>query len=48
MSRYIQIEFQQVTAEQSSILIAELNETGFEGFEETETGLKAFIPAAGF
>ncbi|HEY6505632.1 MAG TPA: 50S ribosomal protein L11 methyltransferase [Chitinophagaceae bacterium] len=44
MSQYIQIEFQHTTTEQLSILIAQLNEMGFEGFEETETGLKAFIP----
>lgn len=44
MSRYIQFEFENITIEQTSILIAELSENGFEGFEETETGLKAFIP----
>jgi ribosomal protein L11 methyltransferase len=44
MSQYIQIEFQNITTEQSSILIAQLSEMAFEGFEETETGLKAFIP----
>jgi ribosomal protein L11 methyltransferase len=44
MSQYIQIEFQHITTEQSSILIAQLSEIGFEGFEETEAGLKAFIP----
>lgn len=31
--------------EQSSILIARLSDIGFEGFEEDETSLKAFIPA---
>ena len=43
MSQYLQIEFQSITIEQSSILIAQLSEIGFEGFEETEENLKAFI-----
>lgn len=44
MSKYIQIEFQNISQEQSDQLIAQLNEIGFEGFEEQENGLKAFIP----
>ena len=43
MSKYIQIEFQNISKEQSEILIAGLAESGFEGFEEEETLLKAFI-----
>jgi ribosomal protein L11 methyltransferase len=44
MNDYIQIEFPSVSAEQKDILIAKLIDAGFEGFEETEAGLKAFIP----
>jgi ribosomal protein L11 methyltransferase len=44
MNEYIQIEFPHISIEQKDILIAELSENGFEGFEETESGLKAFIP----
>jgi len=44
MNRYIQISFHPVTPEQSSILVAQLTEIGFEGFEETEDSLQAFIP----
>jgi ribosomal protein L11 methyltransferase len=43
MNRYIQIEFQNISQQQSDILIAQLNEIGFEGFEEAENNLKAFI-----
>lgn len=43
MSNYIQIEFQNINKEQSEILIAELAEAGYEGFEEVEDSLKAFI-----
>lgn len=46
MSRYIQIEFQNISPEQSDILIAELSHIGFEGFEEGEDRLKAFMPAS--
>jgi ribosomal protein L11 methyltransferase len=45
MAKYIQIEFQNISPEQSDILVAELSHIGFEGFEETGEGLKAFIPA---
>ncbi len=48
MSEYIQIDFQQITSEQSDLLIAQLSSIGFEGFEEEENSLKAFIPLAAF
>jgi ribosomal protein L11 methyltransferase len=44
MNEYVQIEFLSVSAEQKDILIAKLSVAGVEGFEETEAGLKAFIP----
>jgi ribosomal protein L11 methyltransferase len=43
MSEYIQIKFQNISSEQSDILLAQLSSIGFEGFEEGETSLKAFI-----
>lgn len=43
MNEYIQIDFFSTTAEQKDILIAKLIVAGFEGFEETDAGLKAFI-----
>ncbi len=48
MSNYIQIEFQDVSIEQTEMLIAELNEIGFEGFEETENKLSAFISGGSY
>lgn len=42
MGRYIQIEFA-CSRDEKDILIANLAEIGFEGFEETDNGLKAFI-----
>ncbi len=48
MGRYIQIEFQDITQEQSDILIAQLNEAGFEGFEETQGKLRAYISESGY
>ncbi len=48
MATYIQLEFQNVSPEQSDILIAQLSEIGFDGFEEEEKSLKAFIPANDF
>ena len=48
MSRYIQIEFQNISQQQSDILIAHLNEIGFEGFEEEQSKLKAFITSTAF
>jgi ribosomal protein L11 methyltransferase len=46
MNDYVQIEFPAIPAELKDILIAELSAQGFEGFEETEDGLKAFITSA--
>lgn len=43
MSNYIQIEFQNISSEQSDMLIAELADYGYEGFEEADSSLKAFI-----
>jgi ribosomal protein L11 methyltransferase len=48
MSEYIQILFPEIAAGTKDILIAELAAAGFEGFEETEQSLKAFIPRESF
>lgn len=48
MANYIQIEFQNISAEQSDVLLAQLSSIGFEGFEEGENSLKAFIPSGEF
>lgn len=48
MKEYIQLEFRQVAASQSEMLIAALSDAGFEGFEEGEDFLKAFIASADF
>jgi ribosomal protein L11 methyltransferase len=48
MSQYIQIEFKDISTEQSDLLIAQLSEIGYSGFEEEENNLKAFIPANDF
>jgi ribosomal protein L11 methyltransferase len=48
MNEHVQIEFTSVSPEQRDILIATLAFQGFEGFEETECGLKAFIQAKDF
>ena len=48
MKNYIQIEFQNISQEQSDLLVAQLSEIGFEGFEEEENRLKAFIPSNEF
>ena len=48
MSNYIQIEFQNISQEQSDVLIAQLSEIGFEGFEEEENRLKAFIVSTAY
>jgi ribosomal protein L11 methyltransferase len=45
---YLQIHFTPITETQSEILIAQLNEIGFDGFEEETNELKAFIPSATF
>lgn len=47
-SQYTQLLFQPVSAEQSDMLIAALTDTGFEGFEEQENILKAFIDSTLF
>ncbi len=44
MATYTQIQFNELTADQSDLLIAELSIIGFEGFEEESVILKAFIP----
>src|SRR5580658_5424504 len=41
---YIKVSIMLQTQEQSDICIARLNELGFEGFEEMEHRLEAFIP----
>ncbi len=43
MSHFIQISFTDLQPEQKDILIAQLADAGYEGFEETESGLEAFI-----
>jgi len=43
VSQFIQISFSNLQPEQKDILIAQLADAGFEGFEETEDGLEAFI-----
>ncbi|HET9744593.1 MAG TPA: 50S ribosomal protein L11 methyltransferase [Chitinophagaceae bacterium] len=40
---YIKIKFADLQPEQKEILIAQLADAGYEGFEETDTGLDAFI-----
>jgi ribosomal protein L11 methyltransferase len=44
MQNYIHIKFQPVTKEQQEILVAQLSELGFEGFEEGLNYISAFIP----
>ena len=48
MAKYIQLEFQHISAEKSDLLLAALSVIGFEGFEEGEGSLKAFVPAGEF
>ena len=48
MNRYIQIDFKDISSDQSDLIIALLNEIGFDGFEEEKNNLKAFIPEANF
>jgi ribosomal protein L11 methyltransferase len=43
VSQFIQISFVELQPEQKDILIAHLADAGYEGFEETENGLEAFI-----
>jgi ribosomal protein L11 methyltransferase len=44
MNNYIQFTFTDITPEQSELLIAQLSDAGFEGFEEEANTLKAFVP----
>lgn len=44
MADYMEVLFEGTTPELNEILIAELNELNFEGFEEDEKSLKAFVP----
>ena len=46
MADYTQIEFEHVSTGQKEIIIALLSEMKYEGFEEVEDLLKAFIPSA--
>src|SRR5690606_19047276 len=46
--KYIQIDFQKLSEEQKGIIIALLSEQGYDGFDETGEGLKAYIDAARF
>lgn len=48
MHQFIQVSFSDLQPEQKDILIAQLADAGFEGFEETENGLEAFITESGF
>jgi ribosomal protein L11 methyltransferase len=43
MDQFIQISFSELQPEQKDILIAQLADKGYEGFEETVNGLEAFI-----
>ena len=47
MGDYIEIEIHDASAQQKEMLIAQLADAGFEGFEEQQT-LKAFIPQAAY
>jgi len=44
MPHHIQITFHDLQPEQQDVLIAHLAEAGYDGFEQTDTQLKAFIP----
>lgn len=48
MNNYIQISFTDVQHEQQEMLIAHLSEAGYEGFEENENELNAFVPEKKF
>ena len=45
---FIQVQFQNISGEQSEILVALLSNIGFEGFEENDNLLNAFIAAHEF
>ena len=48
MNNYIEIKIENQSLEQTEILIAQLNEIGFNGFEEGENFLSAFIDEQNF
>ncbi len=48
MAAYIQLQFSQLQQEQIDVLIARLSEAGFEGFEEQDTSLLAFVSQEAF
>lgn len=48
MAKYIQVKIDNTTAEQNEILIALLSENSYEGFEEGDNSLTAFIPETDF
>jgi ribosomal protein L11 methyltransferase len=48
MKNYIEINIQTGESTLRDIIVAQLSEVGFEGFEESETSLKAFISEAEF
>lgn len=48
MESTIQLSFHLADQDQKDLLIAKLSELGFDAFEETETGLEAFIAADNF
>ncbi len=48
VSDYLQITFSNLQPEQRDILIAQLSDAGFEGFEEKENSLEAFIKSNEF
>jgi ribosomal protein L11 methyltransferase len=45
MSNYIKVEFEHLNIEQKDIIIALLAEMNYDGFEENDDVLKAFIPS---
>ncbi len=45
---YTEIDITTTNVELKDLLIAELSEIGYEGFEETDLGLKAFLPEDNF
>lgn len=48
MNDFVQITFTNIQPERQELLIAHLSESGYTGFEENETELKAFIPGESF
>src|ERR1700738_974004 len=48
MQKYLQLNIPAGSEEQKAILIARLDEVGFQGFEEQQGMLKAFIPEENF